>query len=64
MVTELTSHGLATAWLSEACAPWSCRIFLRVRVGETELSMPVDRAWPALDAVSTLLASAVEGVTR
>jgi hypothetical protein len=55
-----------TAWLSEACAPWPCAVFLRVQVGDTELSMSADYAAPVLDALSALLASAAtaEGVTR
>jgi hypothetical protein len=47
-----------TAWLSEACAPWPCAVFLRVQVGDEELSMSADYAAPVLDALSTLLASA------
>jgi hypothetical protein len=55
-----------TAWLSEACAPWPCAVFLRVLVGDLELSVSADYAAPALDALSTLLASAAtaEEVTR
>ncbi len=55
-----------TAWLSEACAPWPCAVFLRVQVGDVELSMSADYAAPVLDALSTLLASAAtaEEVTR
>jgi len=48
----------ATAWLSEAHAPWPCNAFLRVQIGETELSMSIDYARPALDALSALLAVA------
>ena len=47
-----------TAWLSKACAPWPCSPYLRVQVGDVELSMPADYAAPVLDALSTLLASA------
>lgn len=55
-----------TAWLTEACAPWPCAPYLRVQVGDLELSMSVDYAAPVLDALSTLLASAAiaEEVTR
>ena len=55
-----------TAWLSEACAPWPCAVFLRAHVGDVELSMSADYAAPVLDALSALLASAgtPEGVTR
>jgi hypothetical protein len=54
------------AWLSEACAPWPCAVFLRVQVGDLELSMSTDYAATVLDALSTLLASAAtaEEVTR
>jgi hypothetical protein len=47
-----------TAWLSEACAPWPCAVFLRVQVGGVELSMSGDNAARVLDALSALLASA------
>jgi hypothetical protein len=55
-----------TAWLSEACAPWPCAVFLRVLVGDVELSMSADYAAPVLDALSTLLASSATAseVTR
>ena len=55
-----------TAWLSQACAPWECAVFLRVQVGDVELSMSADYAAPVLDALSALLASAAtaEEVTR
>ena len=47
-----------TAWLSEACAPWPCAVYLRVQVGDVELSMSADYAAPLIDALSALLASA------
>jgi len=47
-----------TAWLSEACAPWPCSVYLRVLVGDVELSMSADYAAPVIDALSALLASA------
>jgi hypothetical protein len=47
-----------TAWLSEACTPWPCAVFLRVHVGDVELSMSADYAAPVIDALSALLASA------
>ncbi len=55
-----------TAWLSQACTPWECAVFLNVRVGDLDLSMCADYATPLLDALSTLLASATttEEVTR
>ena len=55
-----------TAWLSEACAPWPCAVYLRVHVGDMELSMSAGYAAPLLDALSALIASAAtaEGVTR
>jgi hypothetical protein len=54
------------AWLSVACAPWSWAVFLRVQVGDVELSMAVDDAAPVLGGLSALLASALarEGVIR
>lgn len=48
-----------TAWLTEACAPWPCAPYLRVQVGDLELSMSADYAAPLLDALSTLLTSAL-----
>ncbi|MDQ7905928.1 hypothetical protein RB614_15530 [Phytohabitans sp. ZYX-F-186] len=48
-----------TAWLTEACAPWLCEPYLRVRVGDMHLSMPADNARRVLDALSALLASAM-----
>ena len=56
----------ATAWLSEACAPWPCAVFLRIRIGDVELSMSTEDATPVLDALSTLIASAAtaQEVTR
>ena len=48
-----------TAWRSEACAPWPCASYLRVQVGDLELSLCADYAAPVLDALSTLLASAL-----
>ena len=47
-----------TAWLTEACAPWPCVVYLLVQVGETELSMPADHARSMFDALSALTASA------
>jgi hypothetical protein len=66
----VTAHWLPanedTAWLTEACAPWPCDAYLRVKVGEAHLFMPADHAARVLDALSTLLASACTGeeVTR
>ncbi len=56
----------ATAWLSEACAPWKCAVHLHIKAGDEELSMPLDHAAPVLDALVTLLASALTApeVTR
>ena len=48
----------ATAYLTEAVAPWKCSTFLRVRAGDTELSLPVDYAEPVLTALSALTTSA------
>lgn len=52
-------HGMA--WLSEACAPWLCDVFLRVRVGDVELSVSAADARPVIDALSALLASTDTG---
>ena len=54
-----------TAWLSEACALWPCATYLRVQVGELDLSMPAADARRALAALSALLclATTAEGVT-
>jgi len=55
-----------TAWLTVACTPWPCELYLRVQVGDVHLSMPAADARLVLDALSTLLASATtaEEVTR
>ncbi|GLZ00672.1 hypothetical protein Acsp02_79240 [Actinoplanes sp. NBRC 103695] len=45
----------ATAWLTEACAPWPCNSFLRIQLGEAELSLRADDARPVIDALSALL---------
>ncbi len=47
-----------TAWLTEACAPWLCDAYLRMQVGDLELSMPADDAGRVLGALAALLASA------
>lgn len=54
-----------TAWLSEACAPWTCDTYLRVQVGDVHLSMPVADARRVLADLSALLclAATAEGVT-
>src|SRR2546429_810364 len=55
-----------TAWLSQACAPWECADFLRVQIGDLEVSMSADYAAPVLNALVTLLAPAApaEEVSR
>jgi hypothetical protein len=55
-----------TAWLSEACAPWTCDTYLRVQVGDVHLSMPAENARRVLADLSALLcrAPSAEGVTR
>ncbi|MBE1484981.1 hypothetical protein [Plantactinospora soyae] len=53
-----------TAFLTEAVAPWPCAPYLRVRLGDAELSMPAEHAGPALTTLSALAASAGEGVDR
>jgi len=54
-----------TAYLTESVAPWRCSAYLRIQVGDTELSMTVDHAGPVLDALSALVATALaaEGAT-
>lgn len=53
-----------TAWLSEACAPWTCDTYLRVQVGDLRLSMPVADARRVLADLSALTClAATEGVT-
>ncbi|WP_169789821.1 hypothetical protein [Actinoplanes subtropicus] len=58
--------GGGTAWLTGACAPWRCALYLHVQVGEVELSLSADHAAPVLAALSALLASAAtdQEVTR
>jgi hypothetical protein len=47
-----------TAWLSEACAPWTCATYLRVQLGDLHLSMPADDARRVLADLSALLSLA------
>jgi hypothetical protein len=55
-----------TAWLSQACAPWTCDTYLRVRVGDVDLSMPAADARRVLAGLSALLslAATAEGMTQ
>jgi hypothetical protein len=55
-----------TAWLSQACAPWTCDTYLRVQVGDVHLSMPAADARQVLADLSAPLAltATAEGVTR
>jgi hypothetical protein len=55
-----------TAWLSEACAPWTCDTYLRVQIGDMDLSMPAGDARRVLADLSVLLSltATAEGVTR
>jgi hypothetical protein len=55
-----------TAWLSQACALWTCDTYLRVQVGDVHLSMPAADAWQVLADLSALLAltATAEEVTR
>lgn len=46
------------AWLTEACAPWCCAVYLRIQVGDLELSLAADYAGQVIAGLSTLLASA------
>lgn len=54
-----------TAWLSAACAPWTCDTYLRVQVGDVHLSMPAENARRVLADLSALLCPVLpaEGVT-
>lgn len=53
-----------TAWLSQACAPWTCDTYLRMQVGDVHLSMPAEQARRVLADLSVLLSlAATEGVT-
>jgi hypothetical protein len=45
-------HG--EAWLTQAVAPWLCSTYLRVRVADVELSMPVEYAAPQVSALLML----------
>lgn len=47
-----------TVCLTEAAAPWPCAPYLRISLGQAELSMPVDAAGPVLAALSGLLTAA------
>ena len=67
---RLTSAALlpvrdGTAWLTSACSPWTCATYLRVQVGEVDLSMPAADARRVLADLSALLplAATAEGVT-
>jgi hypothetical protein len=66
LTTALLPVRDGTAWLTEACVPWPCDAFLRVQIGDVELSMSADYATPLLDALLPLLTSAAtpEEVTR
>jgi hypothetical protein len=53
-----------TAWLTSACAPWTCDTYLRVQVGDVHLSMPAEHARRVLADLSALLClAATEGVS-
>jgi hypothetical protein len=56
---ELLPGRLGTAHLSEAAAPWRCSSYLRVRLGEASVSLPVEHARPLVAALSALVSSAV-----
>ncbi|MEN3362431.1 MAG: hypothetical protein V7637_6413, partial [Mycobacteriales bacterium] len=45
---ELLPARSGTAYLSEAAAPWRCSAYLRVRVGDAAVSLPVEHARPLL----------------
>jgi hypothetical protein len=47
-------------------APWPCQTYLRIRVGDAEVSTPADHAAPVLSALNMLTATGRSGeeVTR
>jgi hypothetical protein len=45
-------------YLTEAVAPWPCSTCLHIRVGDREVSMPVEYAAPVLSALMMLTAAA------
>jgi hypothetical protein len=49
-----------TADLTEAAAPWRCSPYLHVRVGPTELAVPIETAGPLPTALSGLIDTARE----
>lgn len=48
--------GDAEAWLTEAVAPWRCVVHLRLRIGATEVFIPVADAQVELLALGDLVA--------
>lgn len=52
------------AYLSEAVAPWLCATYLRLRVGDAELSIPVEQAAPLLSVLRALVAAGEEVTPR
>ena len=52
----LPAHAGA-AYLSESVAPWPCSTYLRIQVGDAEVSMPVEYAGPVLSALRMLVAA-------
>ncbi|MFY1673164.1 hypothetical protein ACN27G_24895 [Plantactinospora sp. WMMB334] len=51
------------AYLTEAVAPWPCSTYLRIRVGDAEVAMPVEQAASVLSALG-MLAAAGEVMSR
>ncbi|MDG4798831.1 hypothetical protein [Micromonospora sp. WMMD1082] len=52
------------AYLTEAVAPWPCSTYLRIRVGDAEVSISVERAAPVLSALHMLVAAGEEVTPR
>jgi len=56
---ELLPARSGTAHLSESVAPWRCSPYVRVRLGDAAVSVPVDDARPLVAALAALVSSAV-----
>jgi hypothetical protein len=52
------------AYLTEAVAPWPCSTYLRIRVGDAEVSIPAEQAAPVLSALHMLIAAGQEVTPR
>src|SRR5262245_2516620 len=49
------------AWLTQAVAPWPCSTYLRVRIADAELSMPVEHAVTQISALLRLVMAGQAG---